>query len=106
MSRALGSVPVGQFRNFASSQTCGPIDASQDTLHRRQHPIPHPLPPLGELGANAAQTLVWLARPLKLRVIGFCLYLRPQGVLRRQVRIDLLTTQIPLQTPCFAQLPV
>ena len=58
MSRALASVPVGQFRNFAGPETCGPIDASQDTLHGRQHPISHPLPPC-ELGANASQTPVW-----------------------------------------------
>ena len=61
MSR-VGVSPRQTIWEFAGPETCGPIDASQDTLHGRQHPIPHPPPALGELGANASQTLVWQAR--------------------------------------------
>jgi hypothetical protein len=59
MSHALASVPVGQFRNFASPETCGPIDASQDMGASIQYLIPSRP---GELGANGSQTLVWQAR--------------------------------------------
>ena len=52
MSRALASVPVRQFRNFAGPETCGPIDASQDTCMGASIQYLIPSRP-GELGANA-----------------------------------------------------
>jgi hypothetical protein len=62
MSRALASVPVIQFGNSPAQRHAVQIDASQDTPAWAPASNTSSPPALGELGANASQTLVWQAR--------------------------------------------